>query len=361
MQVASPGAHGAHVAEPPPLRIGFFPECDDAGHVNLTAAAIVSASRELRELGIELCLEQPCGVDIIWADRRRIAAEGLSGSAVLIDEVTDVCQVLDESRALLAGRGALGIVKPHVYRPRSMYGTSDPPAPPELYRPAGEMPLDSSRLFVSVGFGALERLAPLRTDPLDLCARRDIDVFFAGTVDYPNEAVSTHRRACVAAIERIGGCRVVCHNGRRHSTGDFWQHLKRARICVSPWGWGAACHRDAEALLAGCVVVKPQCDFVDTWPDFYRANVHYVPCRLDFADLSQVVERILDRWDEFRQQREASRALLIECGRTDRIARHVAAMVRSALDGAGLDGGSVSGHSDNPDFDTMTPDFAATD
>ncbi len=357
-EIAPVASRGYHVSPPRSLRIGFFPECDHAGHPNLTSAAILSASRELRASCIELCLEQRRGVDIIWADRRRIAAENLAGSPLLIDEVTDVCQVLDDARGLFADCAALGIVKSHVYRPRSIY---DAASPREFYRPTAQLPPDTARLFVSIGYGALERLAPLRTEPLDLCAQREIDVFFAGTVDYPDDAVTAHRRACVAAVERIGGCRIVCHSERPHSTAEFWQHLRRARICVSPWGWGADCHRDAEAILAGCVVVKPHCDFVDTWPDIYRANLHYTPCRLDFADLALVVERILDRWDEYRQSREAGRAYLIECGRPDRIARHISAMVRSALDGAGMEGGRESSRASDLECDVLAADFAATD
>jgi hypothetical protein len=343
---------GWNVVEPRPLRIGFFPERDAAGHINLTSKAVLSCTRGLREHGIELLLNQRHGVGLIWADHSRIVAEQLSGGPLLIDEVTDICQVLNHARRLLTRRGVLGIVKPHVYRPRSIYASA---TQLEIYQPTAGLPLDTSRLFLSVGYGALERVAPLR-QPIDFGSPRHIDVFFAGTVDYADAGVAEHRRGCVTAIEQIKDARVVCISGRQLSTGDFWEHLRKSRICVSPWGWGAACHRDTEAMLAGCVVVKPQCDFVDTWPDVYRANQHYVPCRLDFADLADVVEQILDRWDEYRDAREASRSYLIECARPENVVHHVLEIVRSALNGG-------SGADDNgvPQSDLTVPGFAVAD
>jgi hypothetical protein len=58
---------------------------------------------------------------------------------------------------------------------------------------------------------------------------------------------------------------------------------------VSPWGWGEYCIRDYEALLAGCVLIKPDTSFSETWPELVP-NVHYLPINPDFSDLSERIE-----------------------------------------------------------------------
>ena len=76
----------------------------------------------------------------------------------------------------------------------------------------------------------------------------------------------------------------------RHT--DYCNMMKVSRVIVSPWGYGEFCHRDYEAILAGCVLVKPDTSFSDTWPEL-EAGKHYVPCRPDFSDLHAAIKSAL--------------------------------------------------------------------
>ncbi|MFM7548611.1 MAG: hypothetical protein ACKO8I_06995 [Cyanobacteriota bacterium] len=48
----------------------------------------------------------------------------------------------------------------------------------------------------------------------------------------------------------------------------FW-----SEACLSPFGWGEVCFRDAEAIRAGAVLVKPSMQHLQTWPDLYEADL----------------------------------------------------------------------------------------
>ena len=87
--------------------------------------------------------------------------------------------------------------------------------------------------------------------------------------------------------------------------------MLRSRICVSPYGFGEICWRDFEAILCGCVLVKPDMGHVRSHPDVYVPGVTYVPVQWDYADLEEVCASCLA--DEPRCVRiveNARRALL---------------------------------------------------
>jgi hypothetical protein len=70
---------------------------------------------------------------------------------------------------------------------------------------------------------------------------------------------------------------------------DYYNQLRQSKICVSPFGWAEPCHRDVEAILCGCAIVKPRCTHVETLPDIYVDDSFMIECREDFADLGNVV------------------------------------------------------------------------
>lgn len=137
-------------------------------------------------------------------------------------------------------------------------------------------------------------------------ASRPVDVTFIGQTSFSNDAVEHHRRCCWNAIARLNCVtRLLATNrprgyhrqralpGRRLSHAEFMKQTRQSRIVVSPWGWGVWCWRDLEALLSGCVVIKPRCDEHAVLGDLY-SDRYMVWCRPDFSDLSEKVSQVLD-------------------------------------------------------------------
>lgn len=119
---------------------------------------------------------------------------------------------------------------------------------------------------------------------------------FAGTVQYgalDNQAsrlVTEHRRGCADTLESIYGKDALVVRGRGLSHKDYMDSMSASRVVVSPFGWGEACYRDYEAVMAGAALVKPRCGWVRCFSDLYRRDgvVHY--CSPDWSDLEKVVE-----------------------------------------------------------------------
>jgi spore maturation protein CgeB len=72
----------------------------------------------------------------------------------------------------------------------------------------------------------------------------------------------------------------------------------RSKICISPFGYGEICWRDFEAILCGCLLIKPDMSHVETNPDIFMAGQTYVPVKWDFSDLEEKCAYYLAHDDE---------------------------------------------------------------
>jgi hypothetical protein len=100
--------------------------------------------------------------------------------------------------------------------------------------------------------------------------------------------------------------------------------MRKSKTVLCPFGWGESAHRDYEAMLLGCVVLKPDCSAIDCWPNIYVDGETYIKCREDFADVPEIVERIAADWRCYRNMRQHCRRLALESGNAQRIAERLA-------------------------------------
>lgn len=186
----------------------------------------------------------------------------------------------------------------------------------------------SPRIHIGLGFGALTRLGPLRC--MDVTTPRDIDVSFVGTTTFGSKRTHNHRQTMMAATVKLGhhvteilGCDKMAGEERPLQLDAYFASLARAKIGLSPYGLGDCCHRDFEAILAGCVMVGPDRDSINTWPDIYRSGEMYEQCSEDYSDLPEVVDRVLSRWPMYNEWRIGNRAWLVEETQPWRVARRM--------------------------------------
>lgn len=78
----------------------------------------------------------------------------------------------------------------------------------------------------------------------------------------------------------------------RVSRKMFYRELLESKFVVSPFGWGEICYRDFEAIAAGAVLVKPNCDHMETWPNFYRKGETYIDFDWDFRNWEECLTQI---------------------------------------------------------------------
>lgn len=120
---------------------------------------------------------------------------------------------------------------------------------------------------------------------------------------YVLPSVTFHRREAARLIEELADrtqISIRCRGWLKRR--DYMKELADSEICVSPFGYGELCWRDFEAFLAGALLVKPDMDHLETWPNYFVKDVTYVAHRWDFGDFQ---EKLL----ELAKQPERCRSL----------------------------------------------------
>lgn len=240
-------------------------------------------------IGLKLSFRRPVGEAVAIAERlagqgpRLIYFDGDDDSAILWPALLDICDLY---------------VKKHVFAlpadyARSFIGKSN--LTDHAARTAGRAFADdiipASGGLDPAGLGALalgwnialdDKIAGLTPWPAD--APRRIDLCSRAHVA-PDKWLHDLRAPAVAALESLPADWSVAVPRERVSQADYDRELRNAKICVSPFGYGEICWRDAEAIMAGCLLVKPDMSHIRTAPDLFGAGETYVPVAWDYADL----------------------------------------------------------------------------
>lgn len=162
---------------------------------------------------------------------------------------------------------------------------------------------------------------------------RPIDVHFAGTTTYSGSEIEAHRLAAYRAArdwEQAHKGRAVAVSGRSLRKGEYTRTMVRSKCVLSPWGWGEAAFRDYEALFLGAVLIKPRAEHVLTWPPI-EPVFQYLPCKPDFSDVPEIVQYVIDDWENLRNMRETNRKLAVSGWRLQRIAPRIAGLIKEAV------------------------------
>ena len=66
---------------------------------------------------------------------------------------------------------------------------------------------------------------------------------------------------------------------------EYNREIGRSKITLSPFGWGELCIRDFEAVLGRSLLMKPEMEHLETWPDIFQKDETYIPLAWDCHDL----------------------------------------------------------------------------
>jgi hypothetical protein len=73
--------------------------------------------------------------------------------------------------------------------------------------------------------------------------------------------------------------------------GAYNTEISKAGAILSPFGWGEICFRDFEAIYNGSLLIKPNMDHIETWPDLYKESKTYISIDWDGNDLEETIDR----------------------------------------------------------------------
>ena len=114
---------------------------------------------------------------------------------------------------------------------------------------------------------------------------KDVDIMLRGNV--PKDWLFYLRKDIEPALEKLRSSFNVIVPRDRVSRDEYYREMMRSKICLSPFGYGEICWRDLEAILCGCLLIKPDMSHIKTVPNIFVANQTYVPVRWDYSDLEE--------------------------------------------------------------------------
>ncbi len=247
-------------------------------------------------IGLKLSFRRP-------AAEAEALVERLSGAAKLIYFDGD-----DDSGILWPGvldRADL-YVKKHVFRDPAAYAerfigksnltthvarTAGRSFAADIIPAAGGIdPAALGRLHLGWSIALDDKIAALRPHPPE--AARPIDICSRAWVA-PENWLHGLRAPAVAALEALEARWKVEVPRGRVPQKDYDRELRSAKVCVSPFGYGELCWRDFEAMMSGCLLVKPDSAHIRSLPDLFVAGETYLPVAWDYADLEAVCAPML--------------------------------------------------------------------
>lgn len=88
----------------------------------------------------------------------------------------------------------------------------------------------------------------------------------------------------------------------------YWREMRKAKLSISPFGWGEICYRDFETFIAGAILVKPSMEHMDTYPQLFIPQETYIPIRWDMSDLEEKLDFLITQYPHYRQIAENGQA-----------------------------------------------------
>jgi len=116
---------------------------------------------------------------------------------------------------------------------------------------------------------------------------RHIGIFGRMTANHGARTISFHREKCLQFLAEVGSGDVGVVFAGKVFGYKYLEELAHSKGVLSPFGWGEICHRDIEAFLYGCCLIKPDLSYIDTWPGIYMCGQTYIPFKWDFSDLRE--------------------------------------------------------------------------
>jgi hypothetical protein len=107
-----------------------------------------------------------------------------------------------------------------------------------------------------------------------------------------------HRKTAWSILEKRKDLNFVKDS---RPANEYKEILQRSKMIISPFGMGEVCHRDFEAIQFGSILIKPDMDKVKTAPNIYKAMETYIPVKLDWSDLNEKIQFVLDNYNECRE------------------------------------------------------------
>lgn len=101
--------------------------------------------------------------------------------------------------------------------------------------------------------------------------------------NYPRETITFQRKK----VKELLAGRVATE---KVSRADYFKEMNNSIVSVSPFGLGEISLRDFEIIVSGGLILKQNCDHMETWPNIFKTGETYLDFKWDFSDFEEVID-----------------------------------------------------------------------
>lgn len=286
------------------------------------------ARSELHDLGYSF-VENKCDYTMAQTyivnskmDKAREFLGQIQTPIILLD---DAASTGTQKMRFLRIPGVIGYIKKQLLRKRYLYKQRYPRKRYHYYLLARlSSALDGSvakdryvddevltKVHLGWNLGLAQRVGMTIGKPPSFTDQRDIDIHFSirpkhksrietdniGKID---NHYTYHRVGCCSQFDRIVAKHGFSESGKAFGR-EYLNKMTQSKMCLSPLGLGEICWRDFEAISAGAVLIKPDMDHIETWPDVFVPWETYIPVAWDWSDLEDVLVEVSSNYNKYRE------------------------------------------------------------
>jgi len=122
-------------------------------------------------------------------------------------------------------------------------------------------------------------------------------------LNFPRETIGFQRKAMADLLGKQS----------RVSRWDYYKQMRDSQVVISPFGWGEINNRDFEAFTAGCILVKPSVDHLETFPNWFIKGETYVPYKWDMSDMSGILDDVVTKYSQYQDIAISAQELYQDC------------------------------------------------
>lgn len=160
-------------------------------------------------------------------------------------------------------------------------------------------PEDLNKVVAGPHFAMYKKMNSLQHNRIGV---KNNDVHCVLSTENYSPYIKTHREKCLSIINE-SGLKTIAESGRIYTAKQYRRQILDSKIIVSPWGNGEACYRDIEAMLSGCLLIKPNSEFMEQLGSPLVPYETYIPCEPDFSDLNDLLQYYTANFSETHEMR----------------------------------------------------------
>jgi hypothetical protein len=125
-----------------------------------------------------------------------------------------------------------------------------------------------------------------------------------------NDIMYTSHRS--GAWERLKSSSGFTYEIDKRTYNEYINILRRSKMSISPYGMGEVCFRDFEIIRFGSIMIKPDMSKIKTYPNIYIPYETYIPCNLDWSNLNEQIQYVLDHYNECKDIAKNAQQIMLK-------------------------------------------------